>query len=331
MDIWMDAALIIALAVIIDFVIGEVPNAIHPLRWMGDILYWIDRHISRKNPTVTRLMGFLSYLFILILFGGVAFLLSAATKYYLGEVAWIIVTAILFKVTFAISSFRRHLRPIRKDLEKGNIENAASKLQMIVSRNTKGMDEGHIVSSCTETVSENYVDSVVSPTTYFGIFGLIGAIAFRCANLMDAMWGYLNDKYRHLGTFPARFDDVLGFVTSRTSIVFITIGAFILRMDWRAVIPAALREHSKTPSPNSGWSMTAFAAALGISMEKKGVYVMGTGPMPTVKDMERCCLLVELSSIIYIAAAALPLYMFCGIHIQGSIENLFIQLFEVLA
>lgn len=77
--------------------------------------------------------------------------------------------------------------------------------------------------------------------------------------------------------------------------------------------------------------MTAFAAALGISMEKKGVYVMGTGPMPTVKDMERCCLLVELSSIIYIAAAALPLYMFCGIHIQGSIEDLFIQLFEVLA
>lgn len=119
MDIWMDAALIIALAVIIDFVIGEVPNAIHPLRWMGDILYWIDRHISRKNPTVTRLMGFLSYLFVLILFGGIAFLLSAATKYYLGEVAWIIVTAILFKVTFAISSFRRHLRPIRKDLEKG--------------------------------------------------------------------------------------------------------------------------------------------------------------------------------------------------------------------
>ena len=80
MDIWMDAALIIALAVIIDFVIGEVPNAIHPLRWMGDILYWIDRHISRKNPTVTRLMGFLSYLFVLILFGGIAFLLSAATK-----------------------------------------------------------------------------------------------------------------------------------------------------------------------------------------------------------------------------------------------------------
>ncbi len=331
MDILMDAFLIIILAVVIDLVIGEVPNAIHPLRWMGSILYWIDGHITRRDTSFTRFMGFLSYVFVLLLFGTVAFLLSAAAKYYLGEIAWIIVTAILFKITFAISSFRRHLDPIRRDLEKGDVEGAASKLQMIVSRNTKGMDEGHIVSSCTETVSENYVDSVVSPTTYFGIFGLAGAIAFRCANLMDAMWGYLNDKYRYLGTFPARLDDVLGFVTSRISIVFVTIGAFILRMDWKAAIPAALKEYDKTPSPNSGWPMTAFAAALGISMEKKGVYVMGTGPMPTVRDMNRCCLLIECSSIIYILLIALPLYAFCGIHIQGSMESLFIQLFEVFA
>ena len=331
MDLWMDAVLIVALAVILDLTIGEVPNAIHPLRWMGDLLYWIDNHIKKRDGVSTRIMGFLSYLFVFLLFGTIAFLISSATKYYLGEIAWIIVTAILFKITFAISSFRRHLSPIRKDLEEGDIEGAASKLQMIVSRDTKGMDEGHIVSSCTETVSENYVDSVVSPTTYFGIFGLIGAIAFRCANLMDAMWGYLNDKYRYLGTFPARMDDVLGFVTSRISIIFVTIGAFILRMDWRSVIPTALREHGKTPSPNSGWPMTAFAAALDISMEKKDVYVMGTGPMPTVKDMNRCCLLIEVSSMIYIISIALPLYAFCGIHIQGSIENLFIQLFEVFA
>lgn len=331
MDLWVDAVLIILLAVVIDFTIGELPNAVHPLRWMGCMLMWIDRHIKKRDGKFATLMGFVSYLAVVFVFGAIAFLLSAAAKYCLGEIAWIIVSAVLIKITFAVSSFRRHLKPIRKALEEGDTEKAAEKLQMIVSRNTKGMDEGHIVSSCTETVSENYSDSVVSPMTYVGIFGLAGGIAFRCANLMDAMWGYLNDKYRNLGHFPARLDDVLGYITSRISIIFVTIGAFLLRMNWKAAIPMALEQHGKTPSPNSGWPMTAFAGALGISMEKKDVYVMGKGPMPTVKDMGRCCLLVEVSSIVYIILITLPLYMFVGIHVQGCIENLFIQLFEVFA
>lgn len=330
MDLWLDAVLIIVLALAIDGIIGEVPNAIHPLRWMGNILYFLDRHIKRGNPTVTKIKGFLSYLLVLFIFGGIAFIILALVRHYLGEIAWIIVTALFFKVVFAVFSFRRHCRPIQKDLMNGKTEEAAAKVQMIVSRNTKGMDAEHIASSCTETISENYVDSVVSPVTYFGILGMLGGIMFRCANLMDAMWGYRNEKYGDLGFFPAKFDDVLGYVTSRISPVFIALGAFLMRMDWKVAIPAALEEHDKTPSPNSGWPMTAFAAALGISMEKKDVYVMGKGDLPTVKDIGRCYRLLELSSILYILIVTLPLYVFIGIHIQTGIENYIIDLVEGL-
>ena len=288
MDLWLDALCIIVLALAIDGIIGEVPNAVHPLRWMGNILYFLDRHIKRGNPTMTKIKGFLCYLLVLLIFGGIAFIILALVHYYLGELAWIIVTAFFFKVVFAVFSFRRHCKPIQEDLRNGDTEAAAEKVQMIVSRNTKGMDAEHIASSCTETISENYVDSIVSPVTYFGLFGMIGAIMFRCANLMDAMWGYRNEKYGDLGFFPAKFDDVLGYVTSRISPVFIALGAFLMRMDWRAAIPASIEEHTKTPSPNSGWPMTAFAAALGISMEKKDVYVMGKGNLPTVNDISRC-------------------------------------------
>lgn len=331
LDLWIDAILIIALSVVIDAVIGEVPNSIHPLRWMGNILNFLDRHIKRGNPTATKFKGFLSYLLVLIIFGGLAFLISAATRHFLGEIPWIIVTAILFKINFAIFSFRRHCKPIQKDLLNGETESAAAKVQMIVSRNTKGMDAEHIASSCTETVSENYVDSVVSPVTYLGILGLLGGVMFRCANLMDAMWGYRNEKYGDLGFFPAKFDDVLGYVTSRVSIVFIALGALIMGMDWKAAIPAAKAEHTKTPSPNSGWPMTAFAAALGISMEKKDVYVMGKGDLPTVEDVTRCYRLLEVCSILFIIIITLPLYAALGIHIQTGIEGLFISLFEMIA
>ena len=321
--------MIIALALAIDCIIGEVPNAIHPLRWMGNILYFLDRHIKRGNPTVTKIKGFLSYMLVLLIFGGIAFIILAAA-HYLNEILWIVLTALFFKVVFAVFSFRRHCRPIQDDLRNGDTEAAAAKVQMIVSRNTKGMDAEHIASSCTETISENYVDSVVSPVTYFGLLGMLGGIMFRCANLMDAMWGYRNEKYGDLGFFPAKFDDVLGYITSRISPLFIALGAFLMRMDWKAAIPAARAEHTKTPSPNSGWPMTAFAAVLGISMEKKDVYVMGKGDLPTVDDIGRCYRLLELCSILYILIVTLPLYVFIGIHIQTGIENAIIDAVEGL-
>jgi adenosylcobinamide-phosphate synthase len=317
----MDALLIILVAVLIDATVGDVPNAIHPLRWIGNILGWLDRHYSRKHPKLNKLEGFLSYLFILLLTLAVAFLILAAVHHYLGEIAWIIVTAIFFKVTFAVFCFRKVAKPIQKDLRDGKIEDAAAKVQMIVSRKTKGMDGPHVASSCVESIAENYGDSVVSPLTYFGLFGLFGGIMFRCSNLMDAMWGYLNDKYRNLGFFPAKLDDVLGFIPARITPLFLSLGALLLGMHWKDAVPAALAEHRKTPSPNSGWPMTAFAAAMGVRFEKAGVYVMGKGEMPTADDISRALHLVELSSLLYMFIVTLPLYAFLGIYLQVGLEG----------
>ena len=336
MSIWIDAVLIVVLALLIDRFIGEVPNAIHPLRWMGNLLGAIDRRIRNRGTRMTSVLGFLSYLLVFILFSGIGLLITTVCRYYVsdivspevGEVLWIVASAFIFKISFAIFSFRKHCDPIRTDLDEGRVEDAAAKVQMIVSRNTKGMDAEHIASSCCETVSENLVDSVYSPVLYFGLFGIPGAVMFRCANLMDAMWGYLNDKYGRLGFFPAKFDDVLGFITSRVSPYFVALAGMILHMDWRASVPAAKAEHNKTPSPNSGWSMTAVAAVLGISMEKRGVYVMGTGPMPTTEDVRRCCRLVELSSVLFLLTVGLIFYVILGVHVQCFAEGVTFDILE---
>ena len=309
MVLWLDAILVVVLALAIDRYIGEVPNSVHPLRWMGNILAAIDRHVSCRGSRKAILIGLLSYLLVFLLFTGIGLLLTSLVRYGLsaavsplaGEIAWIVVTAVLFKISFAIFSFRKHCDPICADLDAGRTEDAAAKVQMIVSRNTKGMDAEHIASSCCETVTENLVDSIYSPVLYFG---------------------YLNDKYALLGRFPAKFDDVLGFVTSRASPYFIALAGMMLGMDWRASVPAAKAEHTMTPSPNSGWSMTAAAAVLGISMEKRGVYVMNGGhPMPTTADVRRCCRLIELSAIIYLLLVGIILYGLIGIQVQLFAED----------
>jgi len=329
LELWLDALAIVLLAILIDRFIGDVPNAIHPLRWMGNILDFIDKRIKVRDSAWTSVLGFLSYLLVFIIFGGIGILIIALVHNLVsgydevwGEVAWIIASAFIFKIQFAIFSFRKHCDPICRDLDEGKVEDAAAKVQMIVSRNTKGMDAEHIASSCCETVSENLVDSILSPTFFFGLFGILGSIMFRCANLMDAMWGYINDEYGRLGFFPAKFDDVLGWLTSRVSPFFVAFAALILGMDWKAAVPAAKAEHTKTPSPNSGWPMTAVSAALGISMEKRGVYVMGVGPLPTTRDVQRCMRLVETTSILFMLLVCFTVYALLGIHIQLFFEDL---------
>jgi adenosylcobinamide-phosphate synthase len=347
MDLWADAVLIIISALLIDRFIGELPNSVHPLRWLGNILGWVDSHTADRGKRA-KAVGFLSLVsvYVLILFVtlfvivsvrmavseyDMEFILFGDVSVYLSEIVWIILCGVFLKINFAIFSFRKHCKPIQKDLREGKIEDAAAKVQMIVSRNTKGMDEAHIASSCCETITENLVDSVISPTMYGGLFGIPGAIFFRCTNLMDAMWGYLNEKYSNMGFFPAKTDDVLGYVTARISPYFVSLASMLTGGGKPGkILEAARNEHSKTPSPNSGYPMTACAAALGISMEKKGVYVMGTGPMPTVDDISRCYRLVELTSVIFVLLVMLPLYAVIGIHVQIFFENLMVSLLGIL-
>lgn len=345
MELWLDGILIVILALLFDRFPGDPPNKYHPLRWMGNLLQAIDNRLQRRLSVSATVLGFLSYVLVLMLFGGVALLITGSIRLHfgdsipfevlgmelsVGEILWMLVSAYFLKMTFALFAFRRFCKPIEEDLRNGDLDAAADKTQMMVNRRMKGMDMPHITSSCCETISENLVDSVLSPLLYCGLFGLPGAIAFRCANLMDAMWGRLNDRYRCLGHFPARWDDVLGFIPSRLSPVFILVASRLMRTRGTAgVLQTAIREHGKTPSPNSGWPMTATAAAMGVSFEKEGVYVMGEGPLPSVEDIQRCYRLIELTSVVFATIVVLPLVAVVGIHVQIIFENFVHGLFGV--
>lgn len=328
--IWAQALLIVCLALLIDRFIGEFPNKYHPLRWMGNILGGIDKRLKKRDGNYTSFIGFLSYVFVLLLFGGTSIAITAVSRTYIpdpyGTVVWIVLSAFILKFTFAIFSFNKHCEPICANLEKGSITDAAEKVSMIVSRETEGMGAEHIASSCCETVAENFADSVCSPTFYAGLLGIPGAFMFRCTNLMDAMWGYRNEEYNTLGKFPARFDDVLGFLTSRISALFIVLGSAILGMNWRRALEIAKRDNGITASPNSGWPMAAAAGALDIRMEKKDSYAINKeAQLPDYRDIRNCLRLIELSSILYLILVVVPLFVFAGVYVQIYFENLLVD------
>ena len=141
------------------------------------------------------------------------------------------------------------------------------------------LDAAGVRESAIETLAENLGDSLVAPLFWFVLFGLPGAALYRFANTADAMWGYPGERggrwWQWAGKWAARADDVLNWLPARLTAALLMLGA-----------PAALwrrlpTEARRTPSPNSGWPMSAMALRLGTTLGKPEVYRLNdAAPQP---------------------------------------------------
>jgi len=181
-----------------------------------------------------------------------------------------------------------------------------------VSRNPDGLTKTQATSAVIESLSENYVDTVVSPLFYYLLFspfglGVEAALAYKAANTLDSMLGYRTEELKNLGWASARLDDLANWVPARLSLPIIAAAR-----PSRAgqILKTALRDHAATPSPNSGWPMAAAAGALGIRLEKPGVYVVGEGGAePSTKDLKPALWLVGTAIALCLIASALILLL----------------------
>lgn len=131
-----DAILVFFVSILIDYCIGEVPNRFHPLRWIGNILLVIDKRIRKRSSKSLMFVGFISYLFLFLLsvctglsiISFCSFFVSEYISQFTGEIVWVILTSLIFKISFAIYSFRKHCIPICHDIKTGNVNKAASKV-----------------------------------------------------------------------------------------------------------------------------------------------------------------------------------------------------------
>ena len=109
---------------------------------------------------------------------------------------------------------------------------ARRQLSYIVGRDTKDLKEKDIIRATVETVAENTVDGSLAPMFYYILGGLPMAFAYKAVNTMDSMLGYKNEKYRELGYFPARLDDVFNYIPARLSLIFFALASLVLTYDF---------------------------------------------------------------------------------------------------
>ena len=266
-----------AIAVVVDQFLGEYPNFVHPVAWIGKLVTKVLKAAPAGGWWAQFLFGVLITLGLVLLCVRVTMLLLAWTSAY--PVVEILVAAYLFKASFAFQELGAAAGRVQAALEKGDRDGAREALASLCSRDARTLDAEAVAAGAIESVAENASDSIIAPLFYFVLFGVPGAVGYRAINTLDAMIGY-RGEYEALGKFAARLDDVVNWIPARLTAALLLIAGVLLRLDvpggWRVL----RRDAGRTPSPNGGRPMAAMAGLLDVTLEKPGVYVLGDAGEP---------------------------------------------------
>jgi adenosylcobinamide-phosphate synthase len=296
----MDLGLtVFLLAVAFDLFVGEPPASIHPVVWIGKLISLLQRQAQQ-----THSYGFLLSIIVIsftVFFGSILVWIA-------GHIAFLgtLVAAYLLKSTFALKCLIQTSSDIGKMIEQ-NLSKARDMLPALVGRDVKNLNKSQAASAVIESLSENYVDALISPIFFFLLFeplglGLQAALGFKAISTMDSMLGYKNKGLKELGFAPAKMDDLANFIPARISIFFIALAQPKTGL---TALSTAIRYHKSTPSPNSGWPMSACAGSIGVRLEKPGYYVLhDDGKEPDISDIRPALELIGLASALTIGVAA---------------------------
>jgi len=301
--------LVLVLALLTDFVLGEPWEKLHPTVWAGKTIAYLKPKTKSPSPSIEKLNGILLSLMLITILAGSTYFLLSLSRLFLSELAYILIASAILKSTIAIKSMEAHARPIMKAIEEGNLDQARTLVARIVRRNTSELDELRLTSATIESIGEGTVDGVTSALFYFAFFGVPGAIAFRVINTLDSMIGYRDVEHRNVGWFSAKLDTAANYIPARLTAFIMILSALLLGESWRSSIGVLARDRNKTESPNAGWSMSALAGALETRLEKPGFYVLGEGKLPLTGHIPRALRMMKLTSFLFLAIVVIPLIL----------------------
>jgi adenosylcobinamide-phosphate synthase len=290
-------ALLAVLGVIVDRLFGE-PRTRHPLVGFGRLATQIEARLNTGHRA--RPAGILAWFVAVAPPVGVAWLLVGALPFSYA----CLVHVLLLWFALGAKSLRQHIAPIARALSLGDLDDARKLTSRIVSRDTSNADENALSRAAVESALENGNDAIFGALFWFAIAGGPGALMFRLANTLDAMWGYRTPRYLRFGWAAARFDDVLNFVPAR-----LTAASYALTGDTRMAWHCWRSQARAWDSPNAGPVMASGAGSLNVLIGGAAVYhgvlehrpTLGAGHDATPRHVVAALRLVERSTLLWLA------------------------------
>lgn len=297
-------------AAVLDLVLGDPPNRVHPVAAMGGLI----GRLRKRAPTRGRLRPLLAGCGILVAGVVLSAAVGALVLVLRDHAQWFgfAVEVVVLKMTFSTRGLARAAGDVRRALAVGDLPDARRLLSWhLVSRDTSDLDEPRVAAAAVESVTENASDGIIAPWFFYLVGGLPAALAYRFANTADAMLGYRDAEREWLGKVPARFDDALNWFPARLTAALIVLAAPFVGGSSLGGLRVWWRDGGKTASPNAGRPMAAAAGALGVELEKLSHYRLGAGgELPAAADIGRAVRLLYavagLALLVAVAVAILP-------------------------
>ncbi len=292
----------VAIALLLDACFGE-PRRFHPLVGFGKLAHGAEQFLfgcGDKSARQRRARGALAVFLLVVPFAA----LAALTRFVPYGT---LLDAILLYLAIGWKSLAQHARPVLNALRQNQLDLARERVGKIVSRDTASMQAQDVSKATVESVLENGNDAVFGAIFWFVVAGAPGAVAYRLANTLDAMWGYRNERYLYFGWAAARLDDVLNFVPARlTALGYALVGRT------RVAFRCWQTQGRTWKSPNAGPVMAAGAGSLGVSLGGPASYhgtmqtrpPLGEGRAPEAHDIERSLTLLRNSLLLWVLLLA---------------------------
>ncbi|MBV4448830.1 adenosylcobinamide-phosphate synthase CbiB [Clostridium tyrobutyricum] len=272
-------------AVVLDWIIGDPRWFPHPVIFMGKLISFLEYKARKVCKTKKQIR----------VFGGVIVIILAVVSFLIPFIILLLLlknSIILFNIvnigllctTLSAKCLDQESRKVYFSLKKLDIIGARNKLSYIVGRDTANLGEDEVTRAVVETVAENTSDGVIAPLFYGIIFGAPLAMTYKAVNTMDSMLGYMNEKYRYIGFFPARVDDIFNFIPARITGVLISLSSPFVGGNILNSLKIMIRDRKNHKSPNCAYPEAAAAGAMGIQLGGTNMYFGEKVYKPNIGD-----------------------------------------------
>jgi adenosylcobinamide-phosphate synthase len=274
----------LVVAVIIDYILGDPRWLPHPIIYIGKLISKLEKSFRSKCKSNMDLK--VSGGLIVIIVAIITYIVPYAVIYICKFNIYIFhaVNVLIIWTTLASKSLYEAGNEVFNPLINGNIDEARVKLSYIVGRDTKNLNEHEIIRATVETVSENTSDGVIAPMIFALVGGAPLAMLYKGINTMDSMLGYMNEKFRYIGFFPAKVDDAFNFLPARITGVLMCFVAPVVGGNIFQALKIMIRDRKNHKSPNCAYPEGATAGALKVQLGGTNSYFGELMAKPTIGD-----------------------------------------------
>lgn len=278
----MNTSFHILAALALDMLLGDPRWLPHPVRGMG----WLAQRMKKVADTLCpgpRSAGVCVAAGVVLCSGALAYgVVRAAAMVH----PWAAdaVTIWLIYSTVALRDMQKHSSAVYDALAAGDMDDARTRVGLMVGRDTDHLDEPGVARAGVESVAEGIVDGVTAPLFYAFLAGPVGAVAYRAVNTLDSMFGYRHGEYRVFGAASARLDDIANYLPARVTAPLVCAAGGLMRMRFTGAVRMLVRDGRKHSSPNAGLCEAAAAGALGVQLGGLNYYFGEPDPKPTLGE-----------------------------------------------